>query len=75
MSEEQILNAIANYCQNDRLVFQVIVRDIQAHIYINRQSGDRLDYSQLTDNIVAAVADIDYLNITHIPLFERAKNN
>lgn len=47
MSKEQILDAIANYCQNKQLIFQVIVRDTEAHIYANRQVEDDVDYFQL----------------------------
>ena len=55
MNEEQILNAIANYCQDERLVFQAIVQSFEVHIYINRQAEDEIDYFQLTDDITAAI--------------------
>ena len=71
MSEEQILKAIANYCRNERLIFQVIVRDTQIHIYVNRQAEDEIDYSQLADNIVTAVSSIDNLDIEQIFLYSR----
>lgn len=67
MSEERILGAIANYYQDDRLIFQVIVRDTQAHIYINRQAEDEIDYSQVTEDIVTAISNLDlYLNRVYL---------
>ncbi len=44
MSEEQILNAITNYCQDDKIVFQIIIQDIKLYIYINREAEDDIDY-------------------------------
>jgi len=71
MSEAQILNAIANYFQDEKLIFQVIVADREAHIYLNRLLGYEIDYSQLTENIVAAVSNLDDANIDRVCLYSR----
>ena len=71
MRVEQILNAIANYCQDEQLIFQVIVRDTEAHVYINRQTEAEIDHFELKDNIVTAVCDLSNLNLDELYLYSR----
>ena len=55
MTEEQILKAIANACDDNTLWFQIIVRDRTLHVYINRPGEAGLDYQQLESKIYDAV--------------------
>ena len=57
MSKEQIINAIANACQDDRLHFQIIIQDSKLHIYINRPIQVELNYQQIKEKIYTTVID------------------
>lgn len=71
MSEEQIINAIANACQDDTLCFQVIIDDSTLHIYINRQDFAEPNYQQLKENIYTAAIDLYPLEFERIWLYCR----
>ena len=71
MSEEQIINAIANACGDDTLYFQVIVDDSTLHIYVNRQDLAELDYPQLKQKIYTATLDLFPLEFQRIWLYSR----
>lgn len=51
MTEEQILNAIANACEDDTLRFQIIIYDKILHVYINRPTQAELNYQDLKSKI------------------------
>lgn len=70
-SEELILNAIADACQDKRLRFQIIIRDSILHIYINRPSQATLDYHQLKHQIYEAIASLSSLKFRKIWLYCR----
>ncbi|MEM6612144.1 MAG: hypothetical protein AAF652_07800 [Cyanobacteria bacterium P01_C01_bin.72] len=55
MTEEQILNAITNACEDDTLRFQIIIQDGALHVYINRPTKVELDYQSLESKIRAAI--------------------
>jgi hypothetical protein len=57
MSKEQIINAIANACEDDRLHFQIIIQDSTLHIYINRPIQVELNYQQIKEKIYTTVID------------------
>ena len=69
MSEEQIIQAIANVCRDNTIHFQIIVQDNTLHVYINRQTD--LDYQLITQQIYAAVASIKSLSFQDIYLYSR----
>ena len=75
MSEEQILNAITNYCQDDKIVFQIIIQDTKLYIYINRDSEDDIDHEKLKNNILLAVSNLDNLDIREVYLYSRISGN
>ena len=70
MSEEQIIAAIANSCQDSSLHFQIIIQDRTLHVYINRQS-DRLNYQTITPQIYTAVTSLEWLKVDEIYLYSR----
>lgn len=51
MTEEQIINAIANACDDESLHFQVIIQDDILHVYINRPREAELNYQDLKSKI------------------------
>ena len=65
-SEEQIKDAIANACEDDRLRFQVIIQDSILHIYINRPTQVNLNYHQLKHQIYGVVANLSPINFRRI---------
>lgn len=71
MSEDRILQAIADKVQDDRLHYQIIIHNDAVHIYINRDTEDYIDYQELTDNICSAVSALDDLNLLEIGLYSR----
>lgn len=71
MSEEQILNAIAEACQDKQLRFQVIIQDTTLHIYINRPTQESLDYQQLKQRIYTAITGLYSAKFTQIWLYCR----
>ena len=71
MSEEQIINAIANACEDDTLCFQVIIDDSTLHIYINRQDFAEPNYQQLKEKIYTAAIDLFPLEFERIWLYCR----
>ena len=70
MSEEQIINAIANACEDETLYFQVIIADSTLHIYINRQDLAEPNYQQLKEKIYTAAIDL-FLEFKRIWLYCR----
>ena len=75
MSEEQILNAITNYCQDDNIVFQIITQDTKLYIYINRETEDSIDYKNLKNNVLSAISNLDNLDIREVYLYSRISRN
>ena len=71
MSEEQIINAIANACKDDTLCFQVIIDDSTLHIYINRQDLAEPNYQQLKEKIYTAAIELFPLEFDRIWLYCR----
>lgn len=71
MTEEQILNAIADACEDDTLRFQIIIQNSTLHIYINRPTQAKLDYPQLQQRIYAAVIRSSLAKFTKIWLYCR----
>ena len=71
MSEEQIINAIADACGDDTLCFQVIIDDSTLHIYINRPDRAELNYQQLKEKIYTAVIELSPLEFNKIWLYCR----
>lgn len=69
MSEEQIIQAITNICQDSSIHFQIIIQDYTLHIYINRQTD--IDYQLITRQIYTAVSSIQGLAINGIYLHSR----
>ena len=71
MSEEQIINAIADACGDDTLCFQVIIKDSTLHIYINRPDRAKPDYQQLKEKIYTAAIELSPLEFERIWLYCR----
>lgn len=55
MTNEQILNAIADACEDDTLRFQIILQDKILHVYINRPTQAKLDYDDLKSKIYGVI--------------------
>ena len=66
MTEEQILKAIADACEDDTLRFQIIIQDGVLYVYINRPVEAELDYQELESKIQAAINNLnsDFQEIT-----------
>ena len=71
MNEQQIINAIADACQDESLRFQVIIQDSALHIYINRPTVAQLDYQQLKQKIYTAVVKLYSTELSNIWLYCR----
>ena len=71
MNESQILNAIANVCEDDTLRFQVIIQDSTLHIYINRPTTAELDYQHLKQRINFAIISLCPAEVEQIWLYSR----
>ena len=71
MNESQILNAIANVCEDDTLRFQVIIQDSTLHIYINRPTTAELNYQHLKQRINFAIISLYPAEIEQIWLYSR----
>ncbi len=72
MIESQILQAIAKRVEDERLHFQIIVREQELYVYINRDTEDYLDYAELTSTIRTAIAELSDLNLLKMELYSRA---
>lgn len=70
-SEEQIINAIADACGDERLRFQIIIQDSTLHIYINRPTTANLDYQRLKQQIYAVIAKLSGIKFRQIWLYCR----
>ena len=70
INEEQIATAIANFCQDDTLYFQIIIQARTLHIYVNRQT-DTLNYSELTAKVRTAVVAKKWSQVEAIWLYSR----
>ncbi|MEL6928245.1 MAG: hypothetical protein AAFO95_06400 [Cyanobacteria bacterium J06600_6] len=71
MTEEQILNAIANACKDDTLRFQIIIQDSVLYVYINRPADKELDYPSLETRIQEAIHQIKASEFEEIALYSR----
>jgi hypothetical protein len=71
MTEEQILNAIANACEDDTLRFQIIIQNEILHVYINRPTPTELDYQNLKSKIYGVVTKTFPLKFSKIWLYCR----
>ena len=71
MTEEQILNAIANACEDDTLRFQIIIQDGTLHVYINRPTQVALDYQSLESKIRGAINNSASAKFSEIWLYCR----
>jgi hypothetical protein len=71
MTEEQILNAIANVCEDDSLRFQIIIHEEILHVYINRPTQAALDYQTLKSKIYRVVTQTFPLEFLEIWLYCR----
>jgi hypothetical protein len=57
MINEQILNAIADACEDDTLRFQIIIQDKIIHVYLNRPTQAELDYHHLKSKIFGVITE------------------
>jgi hypothetical protein len=71
MTEEQILNAIANACEDNTLRFQIIIHDKILHVYINRPTQVELDYQELKSKIYGILTKTFPLEFSQIWLYCR----
>ena len=71
MTEEQIINAIAEACEDDTLRFQIIIQDGVLYVYINRPADAELDYQQLKARIQAALKKAKDREFQEIALYSR----
>ena len=70
-SEEQIINAIADACEDARLRFQIIIQDSTLHVYINRPTKANLDYQQLKHQIYGVITKLSSAKFSKIWLYCR----
>ena len=70
MTEEQILKAIADACEDDTLRFQIIIQNSVLYVYINRPAKAKLNYQELESKILAAI-DNTNLDFQEIALYSR----
>ena len=71
MNELQIINAIANACEDDTLRFQIIIQGSTLHIYINRPKTAELDYQHLKQRINFAITSLYPAKVEKIWLYSR----
>jgi hypothetical protein len=71
MTEEQILNAIADACEDDTLRFQIIIHDKILHVYINRPTQAELEYQNLKSKIYGILTKTFPLEFSEIWLYCR----
>ena len=71
MTEEQILNAIADACGDETLRFQIIIQDNVLYVYINRPAEAKLDYQSLETKIHAAIKEAKASDFREIALYSR----
>jgi hypothetical protein len=71
MTNEQILNAIADACDNDTLRFQLILQDKTLHVYINRPTQAELEYHNLKSKIYGVITEKFYGEFSAIWLYCR----
>ena len=71
MTEEQILNAIADACKDDTLRFQIIIQKSSLHIYINRPTQKDLNYQQLRQKIYSTIIELPTAEFNKICLYCR----
>lgn len=71
MNESEIINAIANACEDDRLRFQIIIQDSTLYIYINRPTPAELDYQQLKQRITFTIINLYPAQVEKIWLYCR----
>ena len=68
--DEAIVRALKNACGNKNIKFQVIVRQNQLYIYVNRRQNFQIDYQWLTKNVTVAIANLN-LDLNSAWLFSR----
>ena len=71
MTEEEILNAIADACKDDTLRFQIIIQENSLHVYINRPTQECLDYQQLKQRIYSTIRELSIAEFRQIWLYCR----
>jgi hypothetical protein len=71
MTEEQILNAIADACEDNTLRFQIIIYDKILHVYINRPTQVELEYQDLKSKIYGILTKTFPLEFSEIWLYCR----
>ena len=71
MDRELIVQALKNSCGNKNLKFQVVVRQDQLYIYINRRGNYQPNYLLLEENITAAIASLAWDNLDGVWLYSR----
>lgn len=71
MNESEIINAIANACEDDTLRFQIIIQDSTLHIYINRPTVAELDYQPLKQRIISTIMSLYSARVEKIWLYCR----
>ena len=71
MDQELIIKALKSACGNKNFRFQVIIKDSQLHIYINRKLEQQPDYSFLTNIITQAIASLSFDSLEVIWLHSR----
>ena len=71
MNKQQIINAIADACQDKSLRFQVIIQDSALHIYINRPTVAQLNYQQLKQKIYTTIVKLYSTELSNIWLYCR----
>jgi len=71
MTNEQILNAIADACEDNTLRFQLILQDKILHVYINRPTQAELDYDDLKSKIYGVITEKFSLRFSAIWLYCR----
>lgn len=71
MDQKLIIKALKSACGNKNFRFQVIIKNSQLHIYINRKLEQQPDYALLTKIISQAIASLSLDSLEGIWLYSR----
>ncbi|PSF37496.1 hypothetical protein C7H19_10025 [Aphanothece hegewaldii CCALA 016] len=71
MSEEDILRIIEEYCQETGIYFQVFLQVPYLYVYINREAAQLVDYNQLSEKMISAIAHQQIPELQGISLHSR----
>lgn len=71
MERELIVQALKSACGNKNLKFQIIIQHEQLHIYVNHRPSYLPNYSLLTENIGAAIANLALEDLDGVWLYSR----